>query len=104
MIYFEATITLAPAKLREFNQLLEQTIVPLWEKHGAKLIGSWETAVGTMNEVVDLWCFNSMDHFNEVLQAFIRDPEMRPLWPTVTSIILGEKNRLLRPLRCSPLK
>src|SRR4030042_7216793 len=104
MIYFEANLTLAPGKSRELDQLLRQKIIPSFEKGGGKLVGSWEVAVGTMNEVVDLWCFENMGAFEEAFKSFLRDPDMRPVWPTISSIILGEKNRLLRPLPCSPLK
>lgn len=104
MIYLQATLTLAPGKSREFNEFLGEKMVPCWEKYGAKLIGTWETAVGTMNEVTDLWSFDSMGHFEEAFRSLIRDPDMRSAWPIIPSIILGEKNKLLRPLPCSPLK
>jgi len=104
MIYLHVTLEVAPGKFREFNELMSNGLVPLMEKHGAKLIGSWETAVGTRDEVTDLWCFDNMGHFEGSLESLIRDSELRSLLPTVSSVITKETTKLLRPLPFSPLK
>ncbi|MFC1943948.1 NIPSNAP family protein [Chloroflexota bacterium] len=104
MIYYQATLPIAAGKIYEFNDLLANHLQPGFERYGAKLIGSWETAVGTLNEVTDLWGFENMGHFEESFQSFLRDKELRPIWPKAPTIILGETGKLLRPLPCSPLK
>lgn len=62
MIYLQATIQLAPSKTSEFRTILATAVIPIFEKHGAKLIGSWETAVGNQSEITDIWAFETMAH------------------------------------------
>ncbi|MFC1944648.1 NIPSNAP family protein [Chloroflexota bacterium] len=104
MIYFQTNMMMSPGKSQEFNEILGQHLAPVMDKYGGKLIGSWETAVGTLNEITDLWAFNSMGHFEEAMKSFGRDPELRPYLITLQSLVVSETMKLLRPLPCSPLK
>ena len=104
MVYLHATLQLAPYKSREFSKFLATSLVPLFEKHGAKLIGSWETIVGNQNEVTDIWGFDSLAHFEASTQSLLRDPQWASVQETMTTMIVREKTKLLAPLKCSPLK
>ncbi len=104
MVYLHATLQLTPFKSAQFSKLMTTSVVPLFEKHGAKLIGSWETIVGNQNEVTDLWSFDSVAHFEASLQSLVRDPEWSSVKEAMTPLILKERTKLLTPLKCSPLK
>ena len=56
MVYVQAQIKLHPGKQTEFVSLLN-TLMPLLNKHGWKLIGSFSAMVGRFNTVLDLWEF-----------------------------------------------
>ena len=104
MIYLQATIQVSPLRSTEFGRLLGNAIVPLVEKHGARLIGSWETAVGSQSEITDLWAFESLSHFEASTQSLLRDPEWQSVKESIAPMIVKERTKLLAPLRFSPLK
>ena len=104
MVYLHATIQVAPFKNLEFRRILATAVIPIFEKHGAKLIGSWETAVGNQSEITDIWAFETMAHLEKSTQSLLRDPEWTRVKDTLATMIVKEKTKLLVPLKCSPLK
>jgi len=104
MVYLHATLQLAPYKSREFGKFLATTLVPLFEKHGAKLIGSWETFLGNQSEITDIWGFDSLAHFEASTQSMLRDPQFASALEAMAPMVVSETTKLLAPLKCSPLK
>ena len=104
MVYLHATLQLAPYKSREFGKFLATTLVPLFEKHGAKLIGSWETFLGNQSEITDIWGFDSLAHFEASTLSLLQDPQWASVQETMSPMVISEKTKLLAPLKCSPLK
>ena len=102
MIYEERRYNISPAKRGGFIELLGKTLVPLIVKHGAKLIGVWETAVGERNEVVVLWAFDDVSKRMECWDNFAKDEEFVKLIPSlpVNSLTIS----ILCPVGYSPLK
>ena len=41
MVYEHRTYNILPGKMQEFVEAFGNVIVPLFEKHGAELIGAW---------------------------------------------------------------
>ena len=104
MIYLMATLDVIPDKMGEFVEFLEKEGVPLFDRFGLKLVGSWTTTVGTMNQVVDLWACESLEHFGRAMTAMVRDPEFRKLDSKLRTITTSETTKLLWPLPCSPMR
>ena len=104
MIFFQTTMEMAPGTAHQFDKMLGQHLAPCMDKYGGKLVGSWEAAVGTLNEITDLWSFNDMAHFEKAMQSFGMDAELRPHLMALQSMVVRETMKLLRPLRCSPLR
>lgn len=105
MIYLLARVNVAAGKNAEFSEIIGKHIAPAWERAGAKLIGSWETIIGNITEVVDLWQFESMTKYDEWGKAQSKDPAVREYLPKLMgTVVLGEQNSVLRPLPCSPMK
>jgi len=104
MLYLHASIKVQPFRSAEFIRTLGQSIVPLFEKHGAKLVGSWDTAVGTQGEITDIWGFEGMEHFQSTTASLLRDQEWASVKQSVAGLVVEEKTKLLVPLKFSPLK
>ncbi len=102
MIYLLATVVVAPGKVGEFSQFLGNRFIPYFEKHGARLIGSWVTTIGRRDEVTDVWAFKNLAHYEEVMQTIKADKEFAPLRETVCSLTLEETTKIVSPLPCSP--
>lgn len=104
MIYFQAVIDVKPGKLRDFSRLMEQELAPYLSKAGMKLIGSWTNITDKVNEVTDLWAFESLEAYGRVFASFIRDPEYLNIDGRLRELITSETIKLMSPLPCSPLK
>jgi quinol monooxygenase YgiN len=93
MVYLQASIKLYPGKLQDFIALLNK-LTPVVGKHGWKLIGSYATAVGRLNTVVDLWELPDA----AALQAALSDPEMAKAAPQISEIVEDETLTLMTKL------
>ena len=104
MIYLQATVDVVPGKMDEFHEFWSKTSLPLWEKYGAKHIGSWSTAIGKANEITRLFAFESLAHY-EKFQAFLfKDEEGRKLQQEIFQYLAGSTFKFLVPAYYSPLK
>jgi len=93
MVYLQASIKLRPGTLPQFVSLLNQ-LTPLVGKHGWKLLGSYASAIGRLNTVVDLWELPDPN----ALQAALSDPEMQKFAPQINEVIEDETLALLTKL------
>lgn len=93
MVYLQASIKLYPGKLQDFIALLNR-LTPVVGKHGWKLLGSYATAVGRLNTVVDLWELPDAT----ALQAALSDPEMAKVAPQIGEIVEDETLQLMTKL------
>jgi quinol monooxygenase YgiN len=93
MVYLQASIKLYPGKLQDFIALLNK-LTPVVGKHGWKLLGSYATAVGRLNTVVDLWELPDA----AALQAALSDPEMAKAAPQISEIVEDETLTMLTKL------
>jgi hypothetical protein len=93
MVYLQASIKLYPGKLQDFIALLNK-LTPVVGKHGWKLLGSYATAVGRLNTVVDLWELPEAT----ALQAALSDPEMAKVAPQISEIVEDETLTLMTKL------
>ena len=104
MIYFQATLDVLPHRLGEFSEFVGKELVPCVGQYGMKLVGGWVNTVGKMNEVIDLWCFESLEQFGKGMAEMVRDREWRRLDATLRTMAPVEVTKLLWPLPYSPLR
>ena len=107
MLYELRIYEVVPGKLEAMKARFVNHAIPLWKKHGIKLVGFWEPLVGTSNQLVYILEFHDMGHREKVWQAFMDDPEWRKArqetekdGPLVARVI----NSFLRPTLFSPLQ
>jgi len=89
--------------MSEFVEAFGTTIVPLFEKHGAKLIGAWQTAIGQSNEFIYILGFKDLTDRERFWSALPQDEQFRTyLQGGVRTAYI--KNTILRPISSSPLQ
>ena len=93
MVYLQASIKLHPGKQQDFVNLLN-TLMPLVNKHGWKLMGSYAAIVGRLNTVVDMW---EVPNPNAV-EALLADPQFAKYAPTIHEIAEDETLTILTKL------
>jgi len=87
----------------EFIEAFGEIIVPLFEKHGAKLIGAWQTAIGQSNEFVYILGFKDLADRERFWQVLPQDEQFRAYIQGGTRIAFIV-SKILRPIPNSPLK
>ncbi len=77
MIYELRTYQVVPGKMKELNNRFANMTIHLFEKHGMKVVGFWETAIGeaTTTELIYMLVFEDLGHYQRAWDAFITDPE-----------------------------
>lgn len=104
MIYLLATVQLQTGKLQEFSDVLSQEYLPIAESYGQKLVGTWRTVVGNVDEVTDLWAFESLEHFERVRGSLAQNPDWQKAYVRLRSVIAAESHKIISPLPFSPLR
>lgn len=103
MIYEHRTYSILPGKMPEFVESFGSIIRPLFEKHGAKLIGCWQTSIGQSNEFVYILGFADLASQEEFWRVFRQDDEFKRYslgGPRVAYVV----SKILVPTTFSPLK
>ena len=75
MIYEERIYKIMPGRVPDILDRFTNHAVPLFQKHGMKLVGFWQTAVGPSNhELTYLLAFDDANHRDRAWAAFMADP------------------------------
>ena len=109
MIYELRTYQVVPGKMKNLNDRFANITVPLFEKHGMKVIGFWETAIGeaTTTELIYILAFEDLGHYQQAWDAFIADPEWqeaKKLTEVGGPLVNVAGSKIIEPTDYSPLQ
>ena len=109
MIYELRTYQVVPGKMKNLNDRFANITVPLFEKHGMKVIGFWETAIGeaTTTELIYMLAFEDLGHYQRAWDAFIADPawqEAKRLTEVGGPLVNVASSKIIEPTDYSPLQ
>ena len=104
MIYLHITVRTVPGKTGEFHRFWSTRSLPIWEKYGAKHIGSWETSIGESFEIVRLFAFDDLTHFERFNKFLSQDKDGRKLVRELAPYMVSVTQKILRPATYSPLQ
>ena len=66
----------APGRLPDLNKRFEGTTLKLWEKHGFRPVGFWNTVIGESNQdLTYLLAWQDLAERERVWAGFMADPE-----------------------------
>lgn len=102
MIYEHRSYTLLPGKKAEFIQSFGK-LMPLFDRHGAKVVGVWHTDVGESNEIIYILGFKDFAQREKFWDDFRRDQvfiDYQKGGTRASSVV----NKILRPTDYSPMK
>lgn len=108
MIYEERVYKIMPGRIPDIMQRFTDHAIPLFKKHGMKLIGFWQPVIGPSNhELYYILAFDDLEHRQRAWAAFVSDPtwiqakaESEKSGPLVADVA----NRILKPTPFSPLQ
>jgi len=109
MIYELRMYDAVPGKLPALNQRFAEVTLRLFEKHGLKVVGFWQTSVGenTTNRLTYMLAFDDDAQRASAWASFLGDPERQRAFAESEKdgpIVERITNQILRPTPYSPLK
>jgi hypothetical protein len=103
MIIEKRTYTFHPGKLQEFLAMYEAEGLALHTKY-LPMIGYFVSEIGTLNQVITLWGYESMQQRDDLRAKLYADPEWIAFGPKTTSFIQTMETMILRPTSFSPIR
>jgi hypothetical protein len=99
------TYTMVPGRLKAFLALYEAEALPIQLRHLGKLIGYFTTEIGTQNQVVHLWGYESMADRERRRTAMEADPAWSAYRQKSAAAgnVQYQENKILKSVSFSPL-
>jgi len=96
-VYWMITVEVPIGKLAEYQAFVQAELRPVQEKYGYKFIGSWQTIVGDIEEIISIAEFDNMEAYNKARISFLGSEEWKTsLGKKVDSFVRRIKTRFLR--------
>jgi hypothetical protein len=105
MIVDMRTYTMVPGRLKAFLALYEAEGLPVQLRHLGKPIGYFTTEIGTQNQVVHLWGYESMADREQRRNAMEADPAWAAYRQksAASGNLQYQENKILKSVSFSPL-
>ncbi|MCO5070830.1 MAG: NIPSNAP family protein [Rhizobiaceae bacterium] len=103
MIIEKRTYTFHPGRVQEFLALYEKEGLPLHTKY-LPLLGYFVSDIGTLNQVITMWGYQSMAERDEKRAALYSDPEWIAFGPKTTPFIQKMETMIMKPTSFSPIR
>ena len=104
MIVEERIYTMQPGKVQEWLAFYGERGLPVQQRLLGKLIGFFSSEIGTLNQVVHLWAYDSLAHREQCRANLAKDPDWQAYQRDSPKVIQAMENRILVPASFSPLK
>ncbi len=103
MIYIHRTTNVIPNKVKEYNEVVVKFLA-LMEKHGIKLVGSWQTTIGESWEYTHITSVDDLATLQKNIKGLNQDAEYQRLSEQMSHLITRRVIKILSPTEYSPLK
>jgi hypothetical protein len=80
-----------------------QAIMPTREKY-SRNVGTWQTQMGQLNEVVHLWAYRDLNERASVRSSVVKDPAWQEFLGRSAPLLLQMNSTILVPAPHSPMK
>ncbi len=104
-VYWMITVEVPVGKLAEYHAFAQAELRPVQEKYGYKFIGSWQTIVGDIEQVISIAEFENMEAYNNARRSFLGSEDWKTsVGKKVDSFVRNIKTRFLRATPYSRIK
>jgi len=104
MIVEQRTYTFRPGNAQKFMALYEVEGLPVQNRILGGLVGFFVTEIGTLNQTVALWRYDSLADREARRKALAEDPDWQALLPKAAALIERQEVAILNPAPFSPIK
>lgn len=104
MIVEERIYTMQPGRTAEWLAFYGERGLPIQQRLLGRLIGFFQSEIGTLNQVVHLWAYESLADREQRRARLNADTDWQAYLRDSPKVILKMQNRILTPVAFSPLK
>ncbi len=104
MIVEKRTYTLKPGAMHEFLKTYEAEGLAVQSEALGRLLGYFVSEVGGLNQVVQLWGFESFEDRQRRRAALATSAEWKTFLGKAVGMVVAQQNELLIPTSFSPIK
>ena len=103
MIVEERTYTLQPGKTSDYLRAYEDGGLAVQREILGDLIGYFTTEIGTLNQIVHLWGYDSLADREVRRRSLLENPTWQGYVPAIRPWLMHQENRILVPAPFSPI-
>lgn len=103
MIVEQRTYTLYPGAVVPYLALYQSEGMVVQLRHLKRMLGSYTTEIGPLNQVVWLWGYGDLAERTRCRAALQQDPDWRPYTEKLRDFIQAQESRILAPTAFSPI-
>jgi hypothetical protein len=105
MIVEERVYTFKVGRAKEWLDYYEEHAWEIQQRYLGRCIGFFQTEIGTLNQVVHLWAYDSLAHRESARAAMAKDPGWHKfIAGNPKDAIVNQETRIMLPVSFSPLK
>lgn len=104
MIVEQRTYSFKPGNMIPWLKAYEEEGLPIQNRILGGLIGFFRTEIGTLNQTVSLWRYDSLAQREERRTKLVEDPEWQAFLPKAAHLIERQDVAILIPVDFSPIK
>ena len=97
MILLKISYKLRAHHVALYEQTFATQTLPLIREHGLRFLGLWRTLVGTAQEYLELFEFDSVAQFDEQWRALAADPRLQEVFKITGPLVEDEQLTLVEP-------
>jgi len=104
MIVDHRTYRIKHGKTAEYIKLFEEFGLPVQRRHLGEPLGYFQTTLGSINEVVHLWGYESLADMEKRRAARDADPDWAAYKKKTAGMLMVQDNKILTPTVFSPIR
>lgn len=104
MIIDHRTYTIAHGRNKAYLELFEREALPVQLEHLGELIGYFQTTLGPLNQVIQLWRYDSLADMERRRAARDADPAWNSYREKSAGMLIAQENKILVPTGFSPMR
>jgi hypothetical protein len=103
MIVEQRTYDLYPGRVAEFTRLIETEGIAIQRPILGRLIGYFASDIGSLNQIVHLWGYESLEDRATRRARLFADPRWIAYSAKTQPLIMRMENKILVPMAFSPM-
>lgn len=102
MIVEHRTYTLPHGTMSTYLERYEKHGLPVQKRHLGRLLGFYVTEIGTLNQVVHLWAYDSLADREQRREKLAADPDWQEFMRINVGSFVHQEVKIMKPTRFSP--